>query len=116
VSSTSVSRRYSSYVSLRESSGELGNVTEENWLLGSIAHQLYKMVLDMVCEWTARKSIVGASELQFNGGIYAEVPLWCASGPIARRWIVPTCVWKLSDCNLGVSVGRLAQEVLLEEF
>jgi hypothetical protein len=47
------------------------------------------------CEWTARKSIVGASELQFNDGIYAEVPLWCASEPIARRWIVPTCVWKL---------------------
>jgi hypothetical protein len=43
--------------------------------------------------------------------------LWCASGPIARRWIVPTCVWKLSDCKrMGVSVGRLPQEVLLEEF
>jgi hypothetical protein len=42
-------------------------------------------VLDLVCEWTARKSIVGASELQFNDGIYAEVPLWCARGPIARR-------------------------------
>jgi hypothetical protein len=31
--------------------------------------------------------------------LYAEVPLWCASGPIARRWIVPTCVWKLYDCK-----------------
>jgi hypothetical protein len=24
--------------------------------------------------------------------VYPEVPLWSASGPIARRWIVPTCV------------------------
>jgi hypothetical protein len=31
--------------------------------------------------------------------VYAEVPLWCTSGSIARRWIVPTCVWKLSDCT-----------------
>jgi hypothetical protein len=30
---------------------------------------------------------------------YAEVLLWCASGPIARRRIVPTCVWRLSDCK-----------------
>jgi hypothetical protein len=30
--------------------------------------------------------------VQVNDGLYAEVPLWCASGPIARRWIVPTCV------------------------
>jgi hypothetical protein len=37
--------------------------------------------------------------VQVNDGIYAEVPLWGASGPIARRWIVPTCVWKLSDCK-----------------
>jgi hypothetical protein len=43
------------------------------------------------------------------------VPLWSASGPIARQWIVPTCVWKLSDCkngsecwknSIGVSVPR----------
>jgi hypothetical protein len=39
--------------------------------------------------------------VQVNVGLYAEVPLWCASGPIARRWIVPTCVWKLSDCKNG---------------
>jgi hypothetical protein len=39
--------------------------------------------------------------VQVNDGLYAEVPLWCASGPIARRWIVPTCVWKLSDCKNG---------------
>jgi hypothetical protein len=50
--------------------------------------------------------------VQVNDGLYAEVPLWCASGPIARRWIVPTRVWKLSDCK----TGRLPQEVLLEEF
>jgi hypothetical protein len=37
----------------------------------------------------------GASELQCNDGIYAEVLLWCASEPIARRWIVQTCVWNL---------------------
>jgi hypothetical protein len=30
--------------------------------------------------------------VQVNDGLYAEVPLWCAIGPIARRWIVPTCV------------------------
>jgi hypothetical protein len=41
------------------------------------------------------------------------VPLWSASGPIARRWIVPTCVWKLSDCKNGnecsetVRIGRV---------
>jgi hypothetical protein len=35
---------------------------------------------------------VGAGKWQVNDGLYAEVPLWCASGPIARRWIAPTCV------------------------
>jgi hypothetical protein len=30
--------------------------------------------------------------VQVNDGMYAEVPLWCASEPIARRWIAPTCV------------------------
>jgi hypothetical protein len=54
--------------------------------------------------------------VQVSDGLYAEVPLWCASGPIAQRWIVPTCVWELSDCKEGVSVGRLPQQVLLEEF
>jgi hypothetical protein len=52
---------------------------------------------------------------QASDGLYAEVLLWCASGPIARRWIVPTCVWKLFDCknrsecwknSIGVSVPR----------
>jgi hypothetical protein len=41
------------------------------------------------------------------------VPLWSASGPIARRWIVPTC---FLTARMGVSVGILPQEVLLEEF
>jgi hypothetical protein len=35
--------------------------------------------------------------VQVSDRPYAEVLLWCASGPIARRWIVPTCVWRLSD-------------------
>jgi hypothetical protein len=48
--------------------------------------------------------------------VYAKVPLWSASGPIARRWMVPTCVWKLYTARMGASVGRLPQEVLLEEF
>jgi hypothetical protein len=57
-----------------------------------------------------------AGKWQVNDGLYAEVPLWCESGPIARRWIVPTCVWKLSDCRVEVSVGRLPKDVLLEKF
>jgi hypothetical protein len=35
--------------------------------------------------------------VQVNDGLYAEVPLLCASEPIAWRWIVLTCVWKLSE-------------------
>jgi hypothetical protein len=45
---------------------------------------------------------------QASDGLYAEVPLWCASGPIARRWIVPTCVWKLSDCKNGSVCWKIA--------
>jgi hypothetical protein len=30
--------------------------------------------------------------VQVNDGLYAEVPLWCASGPIARRWIDLVCL------------------------
>jgi hypothetical protein len=45
--------------------------------------------------------------VQVNDGLYAEVPLWCASGPIARR-IVPTCVWKLSDCKNGSECWKIA--------
>jgi hypothetical protein len=40
--------------------------------------------------------------------VYAEMPLWCASGPIARRWIVQTCVWKLSDCKNGSECWKIA--------
>jgi hypothetical protein len=43
--------------------------------------------------------------VQVSDGVYAEVLLWCASEPIARRWIVPTCVWRLSDCK-NVSLCR----------
>jgi hypothetical protein len=39
--------------------------------------------------------------VQVNDGLYAEMPLRCASGPIARRWVAPTCIWKLSDCKNG---------------
>jgi hypothetical protein len=39
--------------------------------------------------------------------VYAEVPLRSASGPIARRWIVPTCVWKLSDCKNGSECWKI---------
>jgi hypothetical protein len=45
--------------------------------------------------------------VQLNDGIYAEVTLWCASGPIARR--------RIDLVFLEASVGRLPQEVLLEE-
>jgi hypothetical protein len=46
---------------------------------------------------------------QASDGLYAdEVPLWCASGPIAWRWIVPTCVWKLSDCKNGTECWKIA--------
>jgi hypothetical protein len=53
-------------------------------------------------------SIVGAGKWQVNDGLYAEVPLWCASGPIARRWNVPTCVWKLSVCKNGSECWKIA--------
>jgi hypothetical protein len=54
------------------------------------------------------EDIVGAGKWQVNDGLYAEVPLWCASGPIARRWIVATCVWKLSDCKNGSECWKIA--------
>jgi hypothetical protein len=38
------------------------------------------------------------------------------NGPIARRRIVPTWVWKFLTARMGASVGRLPQEVLLEEL
>jgi hypothetical protein len=57
------------------------------------------------CERSTRVCTVDDEDIrlsglvQVNDGLYAEVPLWRASGPLARRWIVPTCVWKLSDCK-----------------
>jgi hypothetical protein len=48
--------------------------------------------------------------VQVNDGLYAGVPLWCASGPIARR-----VFGSFMTARMGVSVGRLPQEVLLEE-
>jgi hypothetical protein len=48
--------------------------------------------------------------------VYAEVPLWCASGPIARRWIGSFVFGSFLTARMGVSDGRLPQEVLLEEF
>jgi hypothetical protein len=48
--------------------------------------------------------------VQVNDRLYAEV-LLCASGQIARR------VFRdLLTAIMGVNVGRLPQEVLLEEF
>jgi hypothetical protein len=55
-----------------------------------------------------RHSIVRAGKWQASDGLCAEVPLWCASGPIARRRIVPTCVWKLSDCKSGSECWKIA--------
>jgi hypothetical protein len=40
--------------------------------------------------------------------VYAEVSLWCARGSIARRWIVPTCVWKPSDCKNWSECWKIA--------
>jgi hypothetical protein len=70
-----------------------------------------------------RHSIIGAGKWQVNDGLYAEVPLWCASGPIARRRVDLVCLealwlqeweWALEDCHkrscwknsIGVSVPR----------
>jgi hypothetical protein len=60
-----------------------------------------------------RHSIVGAGKWQVNDGLYAEVPLWCATEPIARRWVVPTCVWKLSDCKNGSECWKIATRGLV---
>jgi hypothetical protein len=49
-----------------------------------------------------------SGRVQVIDGICTEVPLWCASGLIARRWIVPTCVWKLSDCKNGSECWKIA--------
>jgi hypothetical protein len=46
--------------------------------------------------------------VQVSDGLYTEVLLWCASGPTARRWILPTCVWRLSDCKNVSSCWKIA--------
>jgi hypothetical protein len=57
------------------------------------------------CEWSTWVYTVDGEAsrssglVQISDGLCAEVPLWCESGPIARRWIVPTCVRKLYDCK-----------------
>jgi hypothetical protein len=57
------------------------------------------------------EDIQSSGLMQVNDGLYAEMPLWCASGPIARR-----VFGNFLTARMGVSVGRLPQEVLLEEF
>jgi hypothetical protein len=49
--------------------------------------------------------------MQVNDGLYAKMLLWCASGPIAQH-----VFGSFLTARMGVSVGRLPQEVLLEEF
>jgi hypothetical protein len=46
--------------------------------------------------------------VQVNDGLCAGVLSWFASGPIARRWIVSTCVWRLSDCKNGSECWKIA--------
>jgi hypothetical protein len=50
---------------------------------------------------------------QASDGLYAEVLLWCASGPIARRWIVPTCVWKFQVLTAASMMFRAIFWVVL---
>jgi hypothetical protein len=42
--------------------------------------------------------------VQASDGLYTEVLLWHAIGPIARRWIVPTCVLRVAECKNVSSV------------
>jgi hypothetical protein len=58
--------------------------------------------------WTVKTFDRRAGKWQVNDELYAEVPLWCASGPIARRWIVQTCVRKISDCKNGSECWKIA--------
>jgi hypothetical protein len=70
-----------------------------------------------------RHPIVGAGKWQASDGLCTEVPLWCASGPIARQRNDLVCLeafwlqeweWVLEDCHkrscwknsIGVSVLR----------
>jgi hypothetical protein len=68
----------------------------------------------MKCERSTRVNTVDDEDIRSSGllqvsdGLYAEVLFWCASGPIARQWIVPTCVWKLSDCKNWSECWKIA--------
>jgi hypothetical protein len=86
---------YASEIEKRFSSSEDG---VECWTEDSMVRESF--------EW--RHPIVGAGKWQVNDGLYDEVPLWCASGPISRWWIVPTCVWKLYDCKNGSECWKIA--------
>jgi hypothetical protein len=50
------------------------------------------------CERSTRVNTVDGEDIRSSGleqvsdGLYAEVPLWCASGPIARRRIDLVCL------------------------
>jgi hypothetical protein len=39
-----------------------------------------------------RNTIIGVTKWQFRDGLYADLLFWFASEPIARRWIVLTCL------------------------
>jgi hypothetical protein len=65
------------------------------------------------CERSTRVYTVDGEDIRSSrlvqvNDVYAEVPLWSASEPIARRWIVPTCVWKLPDCKNGSECWKIA--------
>jgi hypothetical protein len=48
--------------------------------------------------------------MQVNDGLYAEMPLWCAIGPIAHYRLSRHVFGSLMTARMGVSVGRLPQE------
>jgi hypothetical protein len=47
------------------------------------------------CEDSRSSGLVSG---KFSDGLCAEVLFWRASGPMAGRWIVPTCVWRMAGC------------------
>jgi hypothetical protein len=61
-------------------------IANEDLVLGAIAGH--------VSCYSGRRiqSIIGACKWQFSEGLYTEMLFWRASGPIARRWIVLTCL------------------------
>jgi hypothetical protein len=65
--------------------------------------------------WFGALPIVGAGKWRIND-VYAEVPLWCASEPIARRWSDLVCLEASWLQEWEWVLGRLPQEVLLEKF